>query len=86
MHHVQWKELVIMILIEPCALEIKQPQAGCAAQRQCIERELLDGFVGLCIRFVIKNVDRTVPDLEEINVASERCRQFDRDREAQTLL
>jgi hypothetical protein len=72
-------ELEVVLLIEPAAFEEFQRHAGPASEGERIDRELHMG-VSLfpCIRFVVKDVDVAVADLQEINVAGagnleERC-------------
>jgi len=58
------KELTVLLLVEPSTLDIQEPQTGLARKRERIERELRDRLVGARVRFVIKNMNRTIPDLE----------------------
>jgi len=68
------KELAVLLLVEPRALDIKEPQSHKARERERIERELRDRLVGARVRLVIKNMNGTIADLEEVDVAGEDAR------------
>ena len=68
------KELAVLLLVEPRALDIEEPQSRQARERQRIERELRDRLVGPRVRLVIKNMDGAVAHLEEVDVAGEDAR------------
>ena len=68
------KELAVLLLVEPRALDIEKAKAGQARERQRIERELRDRLVRSGVRLVIEDVDGAVADLEEVDVAGEDAR------------
>ena len=66
------EELEVILLIEPAALEKLQGQASSSGQCECIDHEL-DVRVRFFSRFrlVVEDMDVTVADLEEIDMASD---------------
>ena len=66
------EEIKIVLVIEPATLEEFQRQAGPASEGESIDRELHVGVrFFACIRLVVKDVNVSVADLEEINMASD---------------
>ena len=65
------KELAVLLLVEPSAFDVKQPEAGEPRERERIDRELRDRLVGAGVRLVIEDVHGAVADLQEIDVAGE---------------
>ena len=68
------KELAVLLLVEPRALDIKKSQSRQARQSKRVERELRDRLVGAGVGLVIKNMNGTIADLEEVDVAGEDAR------------
>jgi hypothetical protein len=68
------ENFAIFVLVEPGALDVKEPDAGEAGDRQRIDRELSNRLVGTCIRFVVQDVHGAVSDLEKIDVAGDHAR------------
>lgn len=66
------EELAVLLLVEPGAFEIEERNTGQVRQCERVDRKLRERFVGLCVRFVVEQVDRSVADLHEINVAGDR--------------
>ena len=68
----EWEELKIVFFIEPRAFEHLEREAGSPRERQRI-----DGGLHVRVlffprfRFVIKDVEKAVPDLEKINVSGD---------------
>ena len=68
----KWKELEVVLLVEPAALEEPDWQAGPAGEGQRIDRELNVGvFFFSRFRLVVEDVDVTVADLKEINMTGD---------------
>jgi hypothetical protein len=66
------KELEIVILVEPAALEELQRQAGSSGKGESVDRELDMGVRFLSrLRLIVKNVDVTIAELQKINVAGD---------------
>ena len=65
------KEFAVLIFVKPRAFEIEQRNAGEVRERERIDRELREWFVGRRVRFVIEDVDRSVAYLHEIDVAGD---------------
>src|SRR5205814_745404 len=69
------EELAILVLVEPRALDVEQPQSGDEArERQCINRELCDRPVRAGVRLVIEDMDGAVPDLEKVEMTGDDAR------------
>ena len=69
------EEFVVAGFIEPCALDIKEPEAGNEArERERIDRQLRDGLVRAGIRLVVEYVDRAVAGLQEVDVSGDMAR------------
>ena len=49
------KELAVLLLVEPGALDVEEPEAGDAArERERVDRELRDWLVGASVRLVVE--------------------------------
>lgn len=79
MDHVERKEFKVVAVIEPGAFEMVERQSAQPAERQGIYGELFDGFHTFGIRLEIEDVDQTVADLEDVDVAGERFPGFEFD-------
>ena len=71
-HHMQGIKLEVMSLIKPGADKVIEPEAGPAGQRQGIDHKLGNGLVPDRVRFVVEDMDASVADLHEIDVAGQR--------------
>ena len=65
------KKFAILVLVEPRALEIEQRDAGQVRKRERVDRELRERLVGRRIGLVVEYVDRSVSNLDEIDVAGD---------------
>jgi hypothetical protein len=69
---VRGKNLAVLLLVEPCALDVEELEVGNQArERKRIDRELGDWLVGSCIRFVVQDMHRAVSYLQEIDVTGD---------------
>jgi hypothetical protein len=69
------EEFVVAGEPEPRAFDVKEPETGNEArQRECVDHELGNGFVGARIGLVVKDVDRAVADLQEVDVPGDVAR------------
>ena len=67
------KKLTIFLLVKPRALDVEQFEARYQArQRERIDRQLRDWFVGVRIGLVIKNVHGAVAHLRKVDVTGDR--------------
>jgi len=58
------------VLVEPGTLDVVQAQARNAArERQRVDGQLCDRFVGVRVRFVVENVYTAIPHLQKIDVS-----------------
>src|SRR5579863_5862548 len=66
---VQRKELAILVLVKPRALEIEQWNSGQVRERERADRQLRERLI--CRRFglVVEKMHRAIPDLEKVDVA-----------------
>src|SRR5208283_5971770 len=67
------EQFAVLALIEPRALEIEERDAGQVRERERIEGELGERLPGGRVGFVVENVDRAVPDLQEVDMAGDRA-------------
>ena len=67
------EELTILVLIEPSAFESEQRNAGEVPERERVDRELCERLVGGGVGFVIEDVNGAIPDLKEVDVASDHA-------------
>ena len=65
------KKFAILVLVEPRALEIEQRDAGQVRKRERVDRKLCERPVGRRIGLVVEYVDRSVSNLNEIDVAGD---------------
>ena len=72
MHDVERVELEVVVFVKPCAGEIVEAQASAPRESQRVDHKLGDRLFFRCVGFVVENVNRTVADLQHVNVASER--------------
>jgi hypothetical protein len=68
---VEREKFEIIIFVEPGAFEIKEPEAGQAAQGHGIKHKLSVWFFLPGIRLEIKNMDQAVSDLKYVDVTGE---------------
>lgn len=64
MHHGERRELVVVLVVEPRAHKVEEPEARPTGEREGVDHELLDGLVVLRVRLVVEDVDLAVPELE----------------------
>ena len=70
------EEFVVLLLVEPGALDVEEFEAGHAdGERERIDRELRNRLVGSGIRFVIEDMHGVVSDLQEVDMAGDRARR-----------
>jgi|GEM_PF-5484463 len=86
MHDVERVEFVVVLIIEPGALEVVEAQARAAAERERVDHELFDRLLFLCFGFVVEDVDHAATDLQEIDVAGDRGSTLERKREREAEL
>ena len=67
------KKLAVVMLVEPCAFDVKQLDAAQMGKCKRINCELRNRPVTARVRFVIENVDRTISDLKKIDVSRNWC-------------
>src|ERR1700736_1338363 len=66
------KEFAILLLVEPCAFNVKKLETGHkAGECERVDRELRDRLIRPSVGFVIKNVNGAVADLKEIDVSGD---------------
>ena len=66
------EELEVVLLIEPATLEDLQRKRSSSRQGECVDRELDVGMRFFSsLRLVVKNVDVTIADLQEVDVAGD---------------
>jgi hypothetical protein len=63
------EKFAVLLLVEPGTLDVEQAKPGEAHERKRVERELGDRLVGAGIGLIVENVDGTVADLNEVDVA-----------------
>ena len=69
------EEFVVTIFVEPRAFDVEEPEAGDKArQGKRIDSQLRNGLVGARIGLVVKDVDRAVAGLQEVDVARDVTR------------
>lgn len=83
MDHMQGEELIVVVFIEPGAGEVIQAQAGAPGERQRVNHKLGDGSLPHGLGLVVKDVDRAVADLQEVDVAGQGCVGRERHGEAE---
>jgi hypothetical protein len=71
------EELAVVGLVEPRALKVEERDAGHVREGKRVDRELRERLVGARVRLVVEDVDRAVPDLQEIDVAGDDARLAD---------
>ena len=72
MYHVKRIKLEVVVLVEPGADKVIEPEACASRECQGIDHELSDGLFLVGARLVVEDVDRAVADLEHVDVPSQR--------------
>lgn len=64
------EEFAVFLLVEPRALDVEEPEARHQArERERIDHELSDRLIGARVGFVIEDMHRAIPHLQEVHVA-----------------
>jgi len=61
-------ELEVVVFVEPRAGEIVEAESGTTRERQRVEHELSDGLFAMGVRFIVEDMDRTVPNLKNMDM------------------
>src|SRR3989344_7915791 len=68
----QWKELEVVFLVKPRALETKNPQAGQPRERERVPRQLLNRPLFRSVGLVVQDVNRAIADLNQVYVTGQK--------------
>jgi hypothetical protein len=64
------KELAVLVLIKPRALNVEELEARYAArERERVDRELGNRRIRVCVRLVVEDVDGAVSHLKKVDMA-----------------
>ncbi len=83
---VEGVELEVVVLIEPGADKVEEPEAGASLECQGVDHELGDRSLAHGIGFVVKDVDRAASELEEVDVTAEGSLRDKRHSKAELVL